>query len=1197
MKSLSTLFGLLLVSCPLFCQITFQQFPKPLQLYPRDINTNIAQVQISGTAFTSADSLIFTLEKSDGGREQQAFALSDLVDNQFDMSFVIAAGLWSYQFKVETKTANNLVLLKEAGNVVAGDVFAVEGQSNAQAFAFNGDANIWQNNFVRCFGTSNPAVFDDTNWYIAEGNGFFTPGAIGQWALRMGYLLQENLQIPIAIINGADPGKPIEFFQRNDALHNDSTTNYGRLLQRLNNAGLTNHVRSIMYYQGESDGARADIHKTLFEALHADWEENYPNIEAYYIVQVREGCGAPSLQLRDHQRAFEDYLNNAKGVTANGINGHDGCHYDVLGYGALGEKIYKQISAYLYNTPTGEQTNVRVISASFTNDLNTQITVVTDASTGLTAQAGSASDFTIQGASAAVIGIHGDGNKLILDLDQSVNTPNAGLSYGGHSGSGAWVLNADGYGMFTFYNLLIDNYHIIPNFDIPGIMSGSGNCVSFDGIDDFVNAGSVLNTSYTKEAWINWPGGTQANNIISGGANTAFWLPNGVLSAGHNQSWWQVTDNVTMTPNQWTHVAVSYDNALGELTLYKNGKLVSQAQNIPAHNDPQAYIGAFVGSYTFRGKIDEVRIWDRARTIGEIRTNMCQKLQGTEPGLVSYFRFDETAGGIAPNATSAPAGQLINFQGLGLNEAWHRSGAPIGTKSNYTYEDVDQISLSIASGDSLVLSTAGVPDFVHLYFVEEVPNVLEPAADYLLVDNANYFGLFYVNQSINNYELEYNYSGNPFAFVQEPNLGLLRRKNNAQAYWEQNPQFIVNQAENTVASTGTIYQEYILAIKDSVVLAPLSAQLLVAQTLLCSDLNNGVIIATAQGGQAPYTFRLNNGAPQTSGVFSGLAAGNYTILVMDQLGSTVTTNTVLLQSPDPLIVSVQVIGNDVLINIEGGTSPYSWSSNAPNPDLQNLPNGSYTLAVVDANGCMFNALFIIDYHPLEISTSLIDLNKCDGLADLVILAQGGEPPYQYSLNNSAFQTGNTFQNLYPGDYEVLVMDANGQQIALTHVEIILPSILIASATVVGETIAVISIGGTSPYVYSLDGAQNQPDSVFIGLAPGEYSILMTDAAGCTAQVTGIVLTSGILTSGEFFGFTISPNPSTGIFKLQGYNTMQEINLDVWDVTGRLIQSAKIEGHGNSFSTTFDLMKQADGIYLLRIRDGKNFASLRLIKMR
>ena len=1195
MKSLSMFLGLFLTACSLFSQVTFQDFPKPLQLYPRDLATNTAQVQLNGTAAASLDSLIFTLEKSDGSVDIRALSLNDLMGNQFAVSFEIVAGLWSYHIKVERKTSNNLVLLKEAANIVAGDVFAVEGQSNAQAIAYNGDANGWQNNFVRCFGTSNPGVFDDKNWYFAEGNGYFSPGAVGQWPLRMGFLLQENLQIPVAIINGADPGKPIEFFQRNDTQPNDPTTNYGRLLQRLNNAGLTEHVRAMLYYQGESDGTRADIHKTLFEALHADWEEDLPNIEAYYVVQVREGCGAPSLQLREYQRAFEGYLHNVKAVTANGINGHDGCHYDVLGYKVLGEKIYKQISADLYNVPSGEQTNIRVIGASFTNDLNTQITVVTDASTALTAQPGSASDFKIHGASASVIGIQTDGNKIILDLDQSVNFPQTGLSYGGHSGNNAWVLNADGYGLFTFYNLLIDNYHIVPNFDIPGIMSGSGNCISLDGTDDFVYAGPVLNNSYTKEAWINWQGGS---NIISGAANTAFWAPNGVLAAGHNSEWFQVIDNVALTPNQWTHVAVSYDEAAGALILYKNGKLVSQAQNVQPHNDPQVYIGSYAGCCTFQGKIDEVRIWDTVRTLEDIRANMCQKLQGTESNLSAYFRFDETAGGTAPNETTAPNGQFFNFQGLGLNEAWQRSGAPIGTKSAYTYTDVPEISLAVASGDSLVLTTPEVSDFVHLYFVNEVPNVLEPADGYVLVDNQRYFGLFYTNQSIQDYDLQYFYLNNPFALVQEQKLGLLKRRNNAQSFWEAAPQFLVNQDNNTVATTGTLYQEYILAINDSIALVPLYAQLSVAQTILCGGLNDGAINATVQGGLMPYSYSLNGGTPQPSGLFTSLSAGNYTVWVMDQLGDAITTNTVLLTSPDPLQVFVQVNENDAVVTIEGGTVPYTWSSNAPDPDLQDLQNGTYTLVVTDANGCQFNSSFTIDYQPLSVTTTLLDPEYCDGLADLIVIAQGGVPPYLYSLDGNGFQSSNTFEDLTSGAYIILTMDFDGQLIEPANmVEINVPAALFASIFVSGETIAVIPFAGTPPHNYSLNGGPIQADSIFANLAPGEYTIVVTDVAGCTTAVTAIILTSETHTPYPNWSYRVSPNPSTRLFELQGGNTTKTIKISICNVTGNLLQSFDIQPFENSFSTHIDLSEQADGIYFLQMTDGSRFEILRLVKMR
>jgi hypothetical protein len=269
-----------------------------------------------------------------------------------------------------------------------------------------------------------------------------------------------------------------------------------------------------------------------------------------------------------------------------------------------------------------------------------------------------------------------------------------------------------------------------------------------------------------------------------------------------------------MTPFQWAHVAVTYDAGLGQMTLYKNGVVVSQANNVPPHNDPEMFIGAYFGGYTFHGKIDEVRIWEYPRSTAEIRANMCQKLKGNEPGLRSYFRFDQTDGNSALNTTNAPAGQLYGIQG----KPWQRSAAAIGTKSSYLYHPAERLGVSLLSGDSLVLSQFGAPEFVHLYFTEEVPNVLQPAEGHVLVDNSRYFGLFLPKNSLDSFNITYHYQGNPFANVDEPRLRLHRRNSNAQPYWDTVDSIKIDLVQNTMTTRAQHSpHEYILAIQQNTV--------------------------------------------------------------------------------------------------------------------------------------------------------------------------------------------------------------------------------------------------------------------------------------------------------------------------------------------------------------------------------------------
>ena len=219
---------------------------------------------------------------------------------------------------------------------------------------------------------------------------------------------------------------------------------------------------------------------------------------------------------------------------------------------------------------------------------------------------------------------------------------------------------------------------------------GAGNALSFDGTNDYVNFGNAFTLDnvfsgagkkFTISSWV-YSNSANLNKVILGkiaDSNCSadereivleIW-PTGVLAFGYymnDLTVYQHRYSGTTSPfpqNEWTHVVVVYDgtintnNGLDRVKIFLNGiqqtiVLIAQQGGFPGDiiSAPSPFVvGCLVkstntpcGSFFFNGKIDEVRIWNRALTQNEIRNNMCQKLIGNEAGLVGYWRFDETAG-------------------------------------------------------------------------------------------------------------------------------------------------------------------------------------------------------------------------------------------------------------------------------------------------------------------------------------------------------------------------------------------------------------------------------------------------------------------------------------------------------------------------------------------------------------------------
>ena len=501
--------------------VTLVEFPRHLQLYPRDLVTNQALIPLKGQiSGSSATQLIARVYRNNVlvNTQTQNLTYQNGVAN-FDLNATISAELANYTLKLFTRAGSAETEIASAIDVVAGDVYVVQGQSNAVALIYEGAANPTnQSNFIRTYGNTVlhiPTMQADLNWYVANGDDGYTSGAIGQWPLRLARQLVDSYQIPIAIINGAQGGSKIDLFQRDATNPLNLDTNYGRLLYRLQNAGVQNQIRALFWYQGESDEADAVKHEAGFIQLYNSWKIDYPTIQKIYLYQVRDGCFGINLPLRDRQRLLADSYSDITIMSTNGINGHRyDCHYNwANGYETIGNQAFPIVARDFYGASTTANLFPPNISyAYYSNIGRTEITIVTrKADDQLVWEDGAWNGFVLEGASGYIISGRAEGNKLILGVSGSADNA-TGISYKGQYLGSPWVLNSRGLGLLAFYNIPIGSSNGQPTarFSATPTTGVAPLTVQFDG-----RSSSDPNGSIVQYNWAFGDGTTANGSTVS----------------------------------------------------------------------------------------------------------------------------------------------------------------------------------------------------------------------------------------------------------------------------------------------------------------------------------------------------------------------------------------------------------------------------------------------------------------------------------------------------------------------------------------------------------------------------------------------------------------------------------------------------------------------------------------------------------
>jgi hypothetical protein len=466
--------------------VTFTACPKPLQLYPRDLNTSLANVAIDGSVLSSnCTQIAVTVTRAGSAYTNLTQALNYTAGQApFAFTVPILAELADYDFTVQVTSNATDFTVATANDVVAGDTFLINGQSNAEARSFSGSANGNQTTWLRSYGyrsSSAAEVQADSAWHLAEGDAVHGAGAVGQWGLRLGRMLVESNAVPVCIINNAEGGQPISYFQRNDSNPSNPAVNYGQLLYRVQQAGLQNAVRAILYYQGESDTNNGAVHETGWLQLYQNWREDFPALEKVYVCQLHVGCSTTCTlpDLRDRQRRFADRDPVIEVMSTTAVPSHtDNCHYAyATGYQVIGDALFRMVRRDLYGVA---DTNINppnpayaYFSGASTNEVRLELRDTADT---LSWDTGAQVDFRLEGSAATPTNGYATAHTIVLQLEGSAATPtngyatahtivlqfstnvsaSTGVSYLSHIGAvGPYVKNAKGVGLLAFYNIPI----------------------------------------------------------------------------------------------------------------------------------------------------------------------------------------------------------------------------------------------------------------------------------------------------------------------------------------------------------------------------------------------------------------------------------------------------------------------------------------------------------------------------------------------------------------------------------------------------------------------------------------------------------------------------------------------------------------------------------------------------------------------
>lgn len=314
----------------------------------------------------------------------------------------------------------------------------------------------------------------------------------------------------------------------------------------------------------------------------------------------------------------------------------------------------------------------------------------------------------------------------------------------------------------------------------------------------------------------------------------------------------------------------------------------------------------------------------------------------------------------------------------------------------------------------------------------------------------------------------------------------------------------------------------------------------------CNVVNKGraEIICAPHGNQ--YTYKLNTGESNTTGIFDNLPPGNYRVTITSFGGEEpktypFTAPDFSLQDPvvtfnktDPVCdiagsIKLETNADKALYRVQYNNTVYPIDH-----VFANLIPGSYHFSIITPNGCLLyekDCTLVQEVCPPIVVNDIVIKPECDfyGEASVTVLTAVHPDNYTYSLNGISNTTG-VFNRVLPGNYQLVITSSGGSQ---AKKQVIVPDFTLTKPYVsYTAKNAICTLAGQVKFNTYVEGVaigtikhgdQNYtPDETIRGLSAGTNHFVLLDKQGCIVTELDITITQDSCEPVTFFN-TFTPN--------------------------------------------------------------------------